>query len=157
MGHLARTETLPLSSVFLTRTPNIIAEQYVNFLHSTGPECSSYTVNSEADRSVSFPKTASKCDRAALTPGWYRFNSTAGSKMPTACVPKYMCNTDATGWLNGVHPTLQDGVVRRNVCFHWNGNCCNWALTIKVRNCGLFYVYQLVKTPACHLRYCVTK
>ncbi|XP_078382279.1 pancreatic secretory granule membrane major glycoprotein GP2-like [Oculina patagonica] len=124
---------------------------------NTDPECSSYTVDAEADRSVLFPKGAShKCDRNTLAPGWYRFNSTAGSKMPTTCVPKSMCNTDASGWLNGAHPTLQDGVVSRNVCFNWNGNCCNWVVGIKVRNCGSFYVYELVKTPACHLRYCVT-
>ncbi|KAL9961956.1 hypothetical protein ACROYT_G031001 [Oculina patagonica] len=124
-----------------------------------GAECSLYTVDVEADRSVSFPRGAGasyKCDRDTLTPGWYRFNGTAGSKMPTTCVPKSMCNTDASGWLNGAHPTLQDGVVSRNVCFNWNGNCCNWVVGIKVRNCGLFYVYELVKTPACHLRYCVT-
>ncbi|XP_078383779.1 uncharacterized protein LOC144666252 [Oculina patagonica] len=125
-----------------------------------GAECSSYTVDVEADRSVSFPRGAGssyKCDRDTLTPGWYRFNGTAGSKMPTSCVQKSMCYTDATGWLSGAHPTLQEGVVTRTVCFHWSTNCCNWQASIKVRNCGLFYVYELVKTPNCQLRYCVTK
>lgn len=125
----------------------------------TGSECNNYTVDTEADRSVSFPRGHStyKCDRNTLAPGWYRFNGTAGSKMPTYCVPKRMCNTDATGWLSGGHPTLQEGAVSRSVCFHWGGNCCNWAVTIQVRNCGLFFVYQLVNPGNCQLRYCVTK
>lgn len=125
----------------------------------TGSECSNYTVNTEADRSVSFPKrhSAYKCDRGTLVPGWYRFNGTTGSKIPSNCVAKSMCNTDATGWLNGAHPTLQEGVVSRKVCFHWGSNCCNWAVTIQVRNCGLFFVYKLVDPGHCHLRYCVTK
>ena len=125
----------------------------------TAPECNNYTVNTEADRSVLFPRRPStyKCDRGALVPGWYRFNGTAGSKMPSYCVPKSMCNTDATGWLNGVHPTLHEGVVSRTVCFHWSGNCCNWAVTIQLRNCGEFFVYNLTNPGRCHLRYCVTK
>ncbi|XP_078382277.1 uromodulin-like [Oculina patagonica] len=126
---------------------------------ATDPECSTYSIDAEADRSVSFPCEASsyKCDRDTLAPGWYRFNGTAGSKMPTTCVSKNMCNTHASGWLNGAHPSLQEGVVTRTVCFHWSTNCCNWQASIKVRNCGLFYVYELVKTPNCQLRYCVTK
>jgi len=122
------------------------------------PECNNYTVNTEADRSVLFPRGHStyKCDRT-LVPGWYRFNGTAGSKMPSYCVPKSMCNTDATGWLNGVHPTLQEGVVSRTVCFHWSSKCCNWAVTIQLRNCGQFFVYNLINPGHCQLRYCVTK
>ena len=76
--------------------------------------------------------------------------------MPTTCVSKKKCNTHATGWLDGVHPTPQEGIVNRRVCFHWNSNCCNWEITIKVRNCGLFYVYRLVNLANCQLRYCVT-
>ncbi|XP_078383788.1 uncharacterized protein LOC144666259 isoform X1 [Oculina patagonica] len=121
----------------------------------SGPECSSYLIDSQEDRSVSFPKAIRKCDDA-LVPGWYRFNSTAGLTIPTYCVPSNMCNADGTGWLNGTHPTLLEGVVNRTVCFNWAGNCCNWRVTISVRNCGLFYVYRLVRTPLCYLRYCVT-
>ena len=98
-----------------------------------------------------------KCNNALVT-AFYRFNGTAGSKMPTSCVPSNNCNTAATGWLNGTHPTPKDGVVNRIVCFNWNSNCCNWQVSIKVKNCGLFYVYRLMKPPpGCQLRYCVTK
>ena len=96
-----------------------------------------------------------KCDNTLVT-AWYRFNSTAGTKMPTTCVSKNRCNTHASGWLNGTHPTPQEGIVNRRVCFHWSSNCCNWDITIKVRKCGLFYVYRLVSPPYCSIRYCVT-
>ena len=82
----------------------------------------------------------------------------AGTRMPTSCPPTYRCNTDATGWLNGGHPTVADGQVGRQVCFHYSGNCCLWSTNIKVRNCGSYYVYYLSGTPNgfCPLRYCGT-
>ena len=125
----------------------------------TGSECNNYSVDTEEDRSVLSPKgqSAHTCDHGTLVPGWYRFNGTAGSKLPSYCVQKKMCNTDATGWLNGAHPALQEGVVNRSVCFHWSSSCCKWTATIQVRNCGLFFVYKLVDPGYCHLRYCVTK
>ena len=123
----------------------------------TGPECTSYTVDKQVDRSVTYAISRSpKCD-STLATAWYRFNSTAGSKMPTSCVPSDKCNTHATGWLNGAHPTIQDGVVNRRVCFSWSGKCCILHMSIKVKNCGLFYVYRLTKAPGCYYRYCVTK
>ena len=74
--------------------------------------------------------------------------------MPTSCVPKNRCGTHATGWLNGSHPSVEEGIVTRRVCYHWNSNCCNWKNDIQIQNCGAFYVYRLVKTPVCWLRYC---
>ena len=88
-----------------------------------------------------------KCDNT-LAAGWYRFNSTAGSKMPAICIPKKRCNAHASGWLNGAHPSPQEGIVNRIVCFNWNSNCCNWQTSIRVRNCGLFYVYCQRQLPA---------
>lgn len=77
--------------------------------------------------------------------------------MPTSCVPTHRCGTHAPGWLSGDHPTEDQGVVTRKVCFHWSGDCCKWNVNIKVRNCGEYHVYQLLKTPVCNLRYCATK
>lgn len=121
-----------------------------------GAECSSYLFDTEEDRSIKYRAAGSKKCDSAFSGGWYRFNSTAGSKMPTSCVPKSMCNTDAPGWLSGNHPTLQEGIVTRTACFHWSTNCCNWKVIINVRNCGEFFVYKLVKPNVCTLRYCVT-
>ena len=41
---------------------------------------------------------------SALVKGWYRLNSSAGSKMPNCCVTQLMCNTHAPGWLNVTLP-----------------------------------------------------
>ena len=128
------------------------------FLSPKGPECSSYIVNKETDRSVMFVShglSQVKCD-GTLAAGWYRFNSTAGSKMPTNCTQEDRCNTHATGWLNGINPSPQEGIVTRTVCFSWNSDCCLWQKSIRVRNCGLFYVYYLTSTEYCYYRYCVT-
>lgn len=99
------------------------------------------------------------CDQRNLpTVGkWHRFMGAAGTEMPTKCVEKNRCGTHAPGWLQGGHPTEEQGVVSRKVCYHWNNNCCQWNNNIDVRNCGEFYVYRLIKTPVCRLRYCVEK
>ena len=74
--------------------------------------------------------------------------------MPETCVPIRRCGTHAPGWLNGKHPTVAEGAVTRQVCYHWSNKCCMWENNIRVRNCGAFYVYELVKTPTYYLRYC---
>jgi hypothetical protein len=52
----------------------------------------------------------------------------------------------APGWLPDGHPKPEDGMVRRNVCFHYDGNCCYKTLYIDVINCPRMYVYGLVNT-----------
>ncbi|MCA9687574.1 MAG: hypothetical protein KC457_35765, partial [Myxococcales bacterium] len=85
---------------------------------------------------------------------WYRFTGAAGVVMPESAPTIYSCGTDAPGWLNGVHPTTDQGVVARQVCFNWGNNTCNWNSNIQVVNCGDFYLYNLVEPPVCYLRYC---
>ncbi|XP_078354042.1 uncharacterized protein LOC144638689 isoform X1 [Oculina patagonica] len=95
------------------------------------------------------------CDQRDLAlPGWYRFTGEAGDHIPTKCPSTLRCGTHAPGWLNGAHPSVADGVVTREVCYHWTNNCCQWKNDIKVKNCGAFYVYELQRPPACSLRYC---
>lgn len=77
--------------------------------------------------------------------------------MAEHCVSKGRCGTFAPGWLSGTHPTLAEGAVEREVCFHWfawRSDCCLFSTFIKVRNCGKFYVYKLRPPPVCSLRYC---
>ena len=74
--------------------------------------------------------------------------------MPESCVPMYLCGTETTGWLNGKHPTVQEGVVSRQVCFHHGYDCCWRPKNIRIRNCGGFYVYELKDVPFCPSRYC---
>ena len=88
------------------------------------------------------------------TPKWYRFTGAAGTMMPTSCVPKHYCGTHAPGWLSGSHPTSVGQVVNSKVCFHWSGSCCHWHANIQIKKCTSFFVYKLVRTPVCWLRYC---
>ena len=91
--------------------------------------------------------------------GWYRFQGNAGTKMPTSCVAPNKCSTHATGWLNGAHPSVEEGKVTKKVCFSWASNCCTWSINIEVINCGDFFLYHFRGTPPehpCHLRYCGT-
>ena len=116
--------------------------------------CLGYSSLTDSDRKMTHETVSALCD-SNITPGWYRFEGSAGTKMPTACVPKNRCNTHGTGWLSGGHPSVQDGEVSRTVCFHWS-NCCSSQTSIKVKNCGAFYLYYLVKTAGCNYRYCGT-
>ncbi|XP_074623711.1 uncharacterized protein LOC141881766 isoform X2 [Acropora palmata] len=114
-----------------------------------------YQTLSSSDRLVSNTNQSSlKCDRYTLIPGWYRFTGDAGDGMPSYCPPIRRCGTHATGWLNGSYPTLAEGAVTREVCYHWSNKCCRWSNNIKIKNCNGYYVYRLAKPPACHLRYC---
>ena len=117
-------------------------------------ECQNYGSLNNAHRKIT-PGRRNYCD-SGIGPGWFRFEGSAGTRMPTSCPPVQRCNTDATGWLNGGHPTVADGQVSRQVCFHYGNNCCHWARNIYVRNCSTYYVYYLSGTPTCSLRYCST-
>ena len=120
-------------------------------------ECQNYgSLNSHTRKITYSYSSGSYCD-SGIGPGWFRFERSAGTRMPTSCPPINRCGTSATGWLNGGHPTVAEGQVSRTVCFHWNSRCCNWSTNIKVRNCGSYYVYYLSGTPVgCSLRYCGT-
>lgn len=139
----------------------ILQNTYDFFLLKTAPtECIVNTKLSESNRvSGVLRRSVLLCDQRNLkTIGkWHQFVGDAGNKMPNSCVPTQRCGTHAPGWMNGEHPKKEDGVVNREVCFHWSNNCCRWKVTIKVRNCGGHYVYKLEKPPACYLRFCGDK
>ena len=86
--------------------------------------------------------------------GWYRFTGEAGTQMADSCVNMYHCGTESPGWLNGTHPHLNDGAVKRQVCFSSFNNCCHHSNEITVQHCGGFYVYKLEGQSHCNLRYC---
>ena len=118
-------------------------------------ECQNYVSLNTADRKITYPDHNHTCD-SGLGPGWFRFEGSAGTRMPTSCPPYDRGDTDATAWINGIRPTVADGQVSRKVCFHWTSSCCEWSSNIKVINCGSYFVYYLSGTPACSLRYCGT-
>ncbi|XP_031564719.1 uncharacterized protein LOC116300091 [Actinia tenebrosa] len=87
---------------------------------------------------------------------WYRIQSPAGNQLPTTCVPQNRCGTQAPGWLNGAHPSIQDGIVKRTVCFHFNGDCCYQSTTVHIRKCFGYYVYKISGVrKALPGRYCI--
>ena len=95
----------------------------------------------------------SLCDDL-LPEGWYRFVGAAGTKMPTTRVPANRCGTVWSGWLDGAHPTVEDGEVSRKVCFSDRSTGCKSSKYIFVKNCGSYFIYRLIEQPRCHSRYC---
>ena len=119
-------------------------------------ECKHYEQLSDRQRAAGVHRgNTLKCDQKDLaTPKWYRFTGAAGTRMPSTCVLKHYCGTHAPGWLSTAHPTRTGQVVNGKVCFHWGNKCCNWHANIQIKRCNGFYVYKLVRTPVCWLRYC---
>ena len=115
--------------------------------------CSNYTTLNESNRAMTYNRSISYLCDANLN-GWYRFNGEAGTQMADSCVNVYHCGTESPGWLNGTHPDLNDGAVRRKVCFSSFDNCCHHSNEITVQHCGGFYVYKLERQSHCNLRYC---
>ena len=103
----------------------------------------------------STPYGSGLCDKQ-LPEGWYRFVGAAGTKMPTTRVPAYRCGADWSGWLDGSHPTVEDGKVQRKVCFSDRSTGCQYAKKISVKNCGSYFIYKLQKPATCNSRYCGT-
>ena len=108
------------------------------------------------------------CDKT-LAKKWYRLVGPAGTQLPTSNASevdgqrlqhgKEICKTHAAGYMTAPHPTIRDGIVSRNVCFEWSGNCNGGEVPIQVAACAddfgrNYYVYELVKTTSCSLAYC---
>lgn len=118
--------------------------------------CHGYRNLTSADRKITSISQSLLCDNT-LVFGWYRFKGDAGARMAAAC-PNFSlgrCGTLHQGWLNGTHPKAEDGEVVRKVCFMFT-TCCSQTISIKVKNCGSYYVYRLQPPPACQYRYCGT-
>ena len=103
--------------------------------------CTNYKVLSEADRAQG--NTMYLGVKEKLKTGWYRFQGAAGDRMPNKCVFRWRCGSQHPGWLNGMHPTVSEGVVERRVCFSEQESCCVRNETVKVKNCSSYYVYHL--------------
>ena len=75
--------------------------------------------------------------------------------MQTSCQPTNRCWTRITSWINGGHPSVADGQVSRTVFFYWTSGCCEFSTSIKVKNCGSYYVFYVNGIPN-YGRYCGT-
>uniref|UniRef100_A0A673NPU2 Uncharacterized LOC107748190 n=1 Tax=Sinocyclocheilus rhinocerous TaxID=307959 RepID=A0A673NPU2_9TELE len=120
--------------------------------------CYNYNVLDDPWRSTNNQHSSQiMCDTWVSWNGWYRlFIQGQSIQMPDTCVEEYSCGTHAPLWLNGGHPTVEDGVVTRDVCGHWNNDCCAFLSNpIKVKACpGDYYVYEFVSPTTCSLAYC---
>ncbi|KAK3745971.1 hypothetical protein QZH41_004134 [Actinostola sp. cb2023] len=87
---------------------------------------------------------------------WYIFKDKHGfNRIPTTCVPQYRCGATAPGYMQGALPSVNEGIVKRKACFHSKRNCCHNSVDIYVRNCYMFYVYNLKKLDlSWKARYC---
>jgi cysteine-rich repeat protein len=118
-------------------------------------ECANAVALAQPGRNVTGMVDEVECDLDLPEAGqWSRFVGSAGKRMPTTAPPEFACGTHAPGWLNGQEPAEADGVVARQVCFHWEGEPCHFKVSIAVRNCGPFVMYRLPPVPTCALRYC---
>ncbi|XP_072893903.1 uncharacterized protein [Hemitrygon akajei] len=132
----------------------------VNFVYCTdstlGDPCVNHTILDQPWRSTDC--SSEECSRymndETRTEGWYRFKSSGGWRIPETVVPPYKCSGKGPGWLNGSHPSIGEGEVHRTVCFSWEQNNCATKRTIKIKNCGAFFVYWLKPTFCCYRVYC---
>ena len=79
--------------------------------------------------------------------------------MPTTRVSAYSCGTVWSGWLDGEHPTVEDSEVQRQICFSahsTSSGLCKGKRSIFVKNCGLYYIYELFAPKDCPKRFCGT-
>ena len=117
--------------------------------------CHNYQNLTDAERRHDFVTTNARCDETLR--GWYRFQGAAGKKMATTSPPVKRCDADFPAWLSGNHPTVAEGTKQRTVCIRTFGGDCKKTVFIKVRNCGSYYIYNLVSlTSQCNARYCGT-
>ena len=125
------------------------------FFNSDAPECRD--ILSETNRQQSFGYGSNSDNR--LVPGWYRFQSNSYSRMVDNVIPvRKMQLWSVTGWLNGEHPTFEDSIVGREVCFHGLLNCCYRTVQIRVRESQSYYVYELINPSPTERfsRYCAS-
>ena len=121
------------------------------------PECKCYKAIDDPTRYRAFKSGKYTNDRY-LPEGWYAFIT--GKQMSTSCcLQPGNCNTYLQGWLTESHPTVDDGIVSRKVCFGYFSLFsfpCKYSIYIKVGNCGPFYVFKLKPTPRSryYARYC---
>ncbi|XP_073763339.1 uncharacterized protein isoform X1 [Danio rerio] len=118
--------------------------------------CNNYTVLNDAWRSVNNTYNT-YCDQSVSWSGWYRlFINGLSAHIPDTCVAMSRCGTSFPLWIRGGHPTVQDGVVTRDVCANAYTYCCFYgSYPIRVKACpGNYYVYELLKPTICNLAYC---
>ena len=125
--------------------------------HFAADPCYDYKNLSEANWEISYntPFGSELCDHQ-LSEGWHPSVGAAGKKKPTTRVPAFRFGTNWSGWLNGAHPTVEDGEVQRTVCFSDCSTGCKYSNDIIVKKSGSCLIYKLFHPPGCESRFCGT-
>ncbi|XP_050958356.1 adhesion G protein-coupled receptor E3-like [Labeo rohita] len=124
--------------------------------YTSADPCYNYTVLDNPWRSTNYGLD-SNCDQYVTWSGWYRlFINNVSAQIPDTCVAHGHCGTEFSLWIRGGHPTVQDGVVTRDVCANYSSYCCFFgSYPIKVKACpDNYYVYELVSPTQCDSAYC---
>ncbi|XP_006815078.1 oncoprotein-induced transcript 3 protein-like [Saccoglossus kowalevskii] len=113
----------------------------------------------EPKRSTAYVADQTKNDLLSdhdLYQDWYRFVSAAGGEMTTwSDVPRYIPGTEIPLYLNGTHPSVEDGVVSRTVCGNYvDSLMCHKQYVIQIKNCSSYYVYFLTRPTGLAEAYC---
>jgi len=74
--------------------------------------------------------------------------------LPNSAVAYNLCDTQATGWYNGVYPSTVGSTNTGTVCYHWTSSTCQWSNSVSVTNCNGYYVFYLTRPSVCNLRVC---
>jgi len=121
-------------------------------------QCTNYKQLSSANRKRTYG-SGYYCDKDSrggdyTGPAWYRVVGSAGSRLTENNPGDSKCSSHATGYLTEGHPSLRGSEKTVKVCFHVNSNQCRWQSSVKITNCGDYFVYYLQDTPGCDYRYC---
>ena len=75
------------------------------------------------------------------------------------CLESPSCGARYPGFLRGSHPeNLEPGEeVERELCFAKNKKCCYKKVTMKVKKCVGYWVYELPRPSLRRARYCGDK
>ena len=130
----------------------------------TPAQCFNYQeLNSPTRNSTYSSQSPAHCDKSNYDhihsdwkgAGWYRITGEAGTQLADTQVPsRKFCGTHATGSLIGGHPSVQQGEVNRAVHFNLDSSPAWQKTTVRVINCGSYYVYHLSELSACQSSYC---
>ena len=113
-----------------------------------------YTIINDPRRSTA-NKEGDLCDNVLIKDNkWYRFIGVAGGEMPTKAPDLNSCGTSSPIWMNGTHPSVEQGAVSRTACAKFRLRNCLNQYSISVRNCTGFYIYQLKEPTECNSAYC---
>jgi len=120
--------------------------------------CHHYQNLTDAERKYDYntPDGYNKCDFQLYNKGWHRFQGAAGTKMATKSPGFRKCGASFPAWLDGAHPTVAEGTVRRKVCINKHNVECKENSFVDVKNCTSYYVYKFFLSHNCPFRYCGT-